>query len=543
MDSVRDNLHPRKYNFFSIMGNEKGKTIITLDDLYKSLKLYDEWLLEHFCDENLSDRDYLFCAINNDITSNGLSLLTNVLYNNHESIGVDQCCRTIIESFVILRMMEKEGVISDLQAKVFRYQYALVDKDNFRGKISEEDRETPIYKRLLQDSNTAMDALSELYGIPKKQLKGKKGLDDPNIYLKRKPEDSISFAHLLKEYPVFGEASNRIYEFFSLFAHPRFEMKPELEKAFFDIRQKHIGVILDYLIKYLAAIKRLIKDDEVPGFNEDFVNNPILVNNRNNILQVDMAFRIVASQTCFFEEGWDAYSFMYLGQLKGLVIDMMIVESLGYREQIIGKFKPFLEYASVYSVLGSIQDLEEFKTRKMAFCLSSRLQIIEHLKAMGLVDNEAYLPQVRDIYKSFYRKEYGDTFESFYNELSKNSLYFLRKEGKKSYNIVVKEAIAKVIPEKDRELVFFLYKLAKDMSHASGYNFNSSVGLVDYYCRVVMYSVWKIVIEYFMSAALTLEEHGVKTDLDPIIDAFQLFMKVEADEAKKELKKAEIVSV
>ena len=525
------------------MGNEKGKITITLDDLYKSLKLYDEWLLKHFCDENLSDRDYLFCAINNDITSNGLSLLTNILYNNHESIGVDQCCRTIIESFVILKMMGKEGVISDLQAKIFRYQYALVDKDNFRGKLSEEDRETQIYQRLLHDCNTAMDSLSELYGISKKQLKGKVDLDDPNLYLKRKPGDSINFAHLLEDYPVFDEASTRIYEFFSLFTHPRFEMKPELEKAFFDLRQKHIDVILDYLVQYLAAIKRLVKDDEVSGFNEDFVNNPLLANNRNNILQVDKAFHIVASQTCFFEEGWDAYSFMYLGQLRGLLIDMMIAESLGYREQIIGKFKPFMEYASVYSVLGSIQDLEEFKTRKTAFCYSSRLQIIEHLKALGLGDNETDLPQVRDIYESFYQKEYGDTFEYFYNELSKNSLYFLRKDGKKSYNIVVKEAIAKVIPEKDRELVFFLYKLAKDMSHASGYNFNASVGLVDYYCRVAMYAVWKIVIEYFLSAALTLEEHGVKTDLGPIIDAFRLFMNVEADEAEKELKKAKLASV
>ena len=432
--------------------------------------------------------------------------------------------------------MAEKGAISDLQAKIFRYQYALVDKDNFRGKFSEEDRETPVYKRLLQDCNTAMDALSELYGIPKKQLRGKDFLDDPNLYLKRNPDDPINFANLIKDYPVFGEASARIYEFFSLFTHPRFEMKPELEKSFFKWRQKHIDVILNYLVDYLAAIKRLVKDDAIPGFANDFTENPVFENNRSNIWQVDKAFQIVASQTCFFEHGWDAYSFAYLGQLKGQLIDMMISESLGYREQIIGKFKPLMEYVSVYSVLGSIQDLEEFKNRKLAFCYSSRLQIIEHLKALGLCDNDAILPQVQNVYTAFYQKQYGDTFETFYKGLSKNSLYFLRNDGKKSYNTMVKEAIDKVIPAKDGDLVFTLYKLAKDMSHASGYNFNSSIGLVDYYSHIAMYAVWKIVIEYFYYARLTLEEHGVKTDLDPIIAAFELFMNVEADEAQKELK-------
>ena len=545
-DSARDFPPASGYNFISVM-KSKSKIKITLGDLYKALKKHDAEILKNFNHEEISDELYFFYAINSDIMSNGLGIVTNLLYGNVDSIGIDQNCRSLLEAFVILRMLA-EKTIGDDQLKLYRYQYALVERDNFSVKIPEEEKkDSEEWKHLESDCKIAKDLLCKIYGIGPSELhdlyRPKKGrpkisLDDPNLYLKSKPTDDINFLNLMEKYPVLGNDTKNVYCFFSLFIHPRFEKNAALERSFMELRQRNIDLILDYLCRYLANAKLFVFGDSATGFEEDFQDNPILANNRHNIEQIDVAFHYLASQLCVFKEGPDMFTYMFLGQLRGLMIDFAIAESLGYREHIVGKFKPFMEYCAVSFLLNSVESEEEFRAKKLAFCYSSRLQVIEYLKkVIDVQEEDSTKEEVRLVYEDYYKDAYQVDFETFYNRLAKNSLYFISSE-KKSYNAIVRTAIERIIPPKDIELAKHLYKLSKDMSHASGYNFNSTIGIADFYCRLAIAEAWQMIIEYLLYAGETLKEHGYHVDIKPVINMFSALRDVEYEEASKEREKA-----
>lgn len=77
---------------------------LKLNNLYKSLRQVDLNVLKKFnCDE-ISDEDYFFYGIQNEIISNTLNVLINYLTGNIESAGVDNSCRMILEALTIFAM-------------------------------------------------------------------------------------------------------------------------------------------------------------------------------------------------------------------------------------------------------------------------------------------------------------------------------------------------------------------------------------------------------------------------------------------------------
>lgn len=118
------------------------KVFTFFNELYKTLKQQDVEILKHFnCDE-VSDNDYFFYGISSDIISNSLHILINYLSGNIESAGVDTSCRTILEALTIIEM-NKNGEITHLQKKIYRYSYAYVDLDNFHAILTNEMKDSP----------------------------------------------------------------------------------------------------------------------------------------------------------------------------------------------------------------------------------------------------------------------------------------------------------------------------------------------------------------------------------------------------------------
>lgn len=107
------------------------KDELDLENLYKTLKRYDVDILKHFNDEEISDWDYLFYAVNSDIMTNALGIVINLLDDNFTSVGIDNNARAILEAFVILKML-KNGDISETQQKIFRKHYAIVEYQDFK---------------------------------------------------------------------------------------------------------------------------------------------------------------------------------------------------------------------------------------------------------------------------------------------------------------------------------------------------------------------------------------------------------------------------
>lgn len=491
-----------------------------INALYKVLKKHDVEILKHYNDETVSDNDYFFYGVNSDIISSCLSILTNYLSGNIESAGVDSCCRTIIEAMVIIRM-DAEGKISKDQKLIYRYQYAYVDLDNFHSlmKDNPEAFEDEGVKKVLADKGKATEAMLRHFGCSLNDLKDKRiSVDDPCFYLKQSLHDDIRFSQLLKEYPIYGEDGAAMYEFFSLFIHPRCEMHPQAQEAIMEIRKIYIDQILNLVFDYLKSYHLLTFDESSSDFDHDFFYNPLLAVNVHNVKEFEKTIHYIKNLVCDLPGGYDAFTWQFLERVRYLVIDMMASISLGYNEHVIAIFKSLLEEYSIFFAIGSVETKEEFDRIKSAYWISSRMQIDAHFERMGLKKKLVEEKEIQDLYDNFFKERYGlDNYKKFYWELRRNSFYFLEK-GKKSYNKYVRTLLEDAFNEHQSKEVMTLYRMSKDMNHASGYNFNATNDMVVVTAHKVLYYSYQLIIHYLLNAVLTLEDHGIKRDPKPIID-------------------------
>lgn len=521
------------------MGNE---TFEKLQYLYKVLKKHDIEILKHFCEDSISDSDYFFYGINSDIISNSLNILTNYLSGNIQSAGVDNSCRSIIEAFVIL-LMDADGKISEVQKTIYRYLYAYVDIDNFHSFLNDIDKDDIRIKTIYDDKEKAKDAIIKHFNCEAKHLKNRNiGIDDPCFYLKSRLKDNIKFSKLLELYPINDEKQIKMYEFFSIFIHPRCEMNINVENIIMHVRNLYVDTVLKIVYEYLKNCGLLIDEKEnndISDFNQDFFYNPLLQNNVVYVKNIEIIFNMLIDKLCKLKEGEDLFTWHFLEKSKYLFIDMIISESLGYNEHVITCFKSFVEEFGVLFSINSIKDLREFNYVKKAFWCSSRIQIDNHFKELGWKDATIPESEIKKLYEEYYKEKYQlNDFSKFYNDLKMNSFYFLDKE-KRSYNKHVKLAIESIFTDiNESKDVFTLYKISKDMSHASGYSFNASEGLVNICAHKAVFYSFKILNNYLLNAAITLNENNEECDLSNIIELINTFIEVEGNEILNKFEKS-----
>ena len=142
------------------------KIQFSIQDLYKTLRRHDKDILKHFDDDELSDYDYLFYALNSDIVSNALSIVINILIGNEQTVGIDNNARAILESFVVLKMLGC-GEISETQQKIFRKQYVLVDYENFKKHIKNE-KDHPLFVELKRSGTKRKNSFVNVLDATKK---------------------------------------------------------------------------------------------------------------------------------------------------------------------------------------------------------------------------------------------------------------------------------------------------------------------------------------------------------------------------------------
>jgi len=509
------------------------KIIFTIDDLYRTLKKHDTDILKHFCDSKLSDNEYFAYAIQSDIMSNALVILINMFMNNLESAGVDNCCRTLIESFVILKM-DALGDISDEQKSIFRYLYAYVDYDNNKSLLDDEVKKSKWYKIAQADKDRAKEKVLNYFKCTDKELKQHyAAIDDPCFYLKKNLNDDVRFSTLLEKYPIAVDSYLKMYELFSLFIHPNCELDKKAYKSIMELRKKHIDILINYVVEYLKACKLIIKDESLATFKQDFYENPILINNVNNIREVDKAFQYLDDNFCSLKNGYDYFTWHFLTRTKALVIDMMISLSLGYKEHVISLFKPFIENMSVFYVIGSCDNLNSFNCIKRGYWCSSRMQIELHLKNIAPIESSIPEDVIKELYDAFYKEKYNlSSCDQFKEEMARNSLYPINP-SKKNYSKIVKEYIDNVFKKEESISVKHLYKVAKDISHASGYSFNANEGMIDVSCQKVMIVTWKSLINFVAYAHMTLLEHDEKSKIEFIIQLFKQLLDMNNDGLKQ----------
>lgn len=78
-----------------------------------------------------------------------------------------------------------------------------------------------------------------------------------------------------------------------------------------------------------------------------------------------------------------------------------------------------------------------------------------------------------------------------------------------------------------------LYRISKDMSHASGYNFNATTGMVDMSAQKVLLYTYQLMIHFVLSASNSLSEHNIKTDIADIIAFLRALSSMHTDAIDK----------
>ena len=341
--------------------------------------------------------------------------------------------------------------------------------------------------------------------------------------MKQNLHDDIRFSKLLEKYPLGDGSEVRAYEFFSMFIHPRCEMDPKILKALVDIRKMYVDNVLNYVFEYLKSCDLLWYDDDALDFDHEFFYNPLLVNNVTNVKGFEYLIHLIKKQLCFLPKGEDVFTWQFLERVRYIVIDMMISISLGYREHVIAIFKSFVEEYSVFFAIGSVESQEDFDQIKHAYWVTSRIQLDAHFEKLGMNSGSTPEDEIQKLYDEYYKEKYGlKDYKKFYWELRRNSLYFLGKE-KKSYNKYVRGLIENVFSDDEHKSkeAMTLYRISKDMSHASGYNFNATASMVDAYAQKVLIYTYQFLLHFIINASLTLEEHKIKTDVKPLIDAIK----------------------
>ena len=111
--------------------------------------------------------------------------------------------------------------------------------------------------------------------------------------------------------------------------------------------------------------------------------------------------------------------------------------------------------------------------------------------------------------------------------MRRNSIYCLTN-GRKSYNKYVKGLIQSVFKNKNiGKDVMILYKIAKDMDHASGYNFNATEGILDSFShKSILYSL-ELLRYFIINASETLGEHNEECNVDSIISFLNALITIE----------------
>lgn len=483
--------------------------------LYQVLKRVDTKILEQFNNNDLSDDEYFNYGIANDIIANALNVVMNILTDNVESIGVDNSCRIILEALAIKEMNDKKE-ISDLQKQIYRCSYAYVDADNFKLLDSEWIKNHNL-KKYQKDKCKCNSLTKKYFGCDDEGFHWV-GVDDPCFYLKKNLKDKIVFKSLIERCFRKEPQMSKAYDFFSIMLHPRYEADAQLEEKTLNKRAKHINYILDMVVKFLT-INKVDLNHVGKTFIDDYVNNPLLANNRYLVQQTELTFAVVILKTCKLEEMCDPFATFFLRKTQCLFKDMLIAQSLGYQEHVIVCFKSLVELYSVYYQIRK-SDPTEGNYLEIAYLAASQLQL-DHT-------NQGAIKVLQSVFNDYFiNKLENKNFDSFCNNCKYKGLYFLSLDKKKRYNQPVNNTLYEIAADENSiKYLKILYKFAKDMGHASGYNFNATPGLINEVSHKVISAAAKLMQHWLTNVSIMLAR-PVSLDLTNEIRFFEDLTKQE----------------
>ena len=512
-----------------------------LERLYKAANHHHFEIQKHFDNQDLSDEQYFILGLSDDIMVNTVNILINLDIGNIESLGIDNSCRAIIEAISLLNMY-KEGGINDTQVKLYRYQYAMVDKSNLGKIIKLAGLGKDLFdRRINEDKEKAISLFAELFGVSIQDTKrmledGRHYFGDPLSFLMNSPDDLIRMSSIVHKYNPHGDSINKLYSFFSIFDHPRYENDLGFEKIIQEYRLKNVYILLKCVIDYFNANRLFLEDDKsLNTIQKELFETEKLKDLKSNILAIQVIFTNLKEQFGIFEDGTDNMTLFFLTKMECIAINMLVTISTGYNEQTISVFRPFMELNATFNFINSANDQEEMMHLMKGFWFSSALQLDLW---RGKVENKNYAELHREalntIYEEYYKNKYHlSSFDQFYEGMKKNSLYWFDKNIKGYKKLVNNSVDLFTNNNLSKEDYLTAYRISIDVAHASGYSFNASPIVVESYALRCTVLFWNYILEYTLLNSLELVRHKKDIDIKNTVILINEFIRYYSEEQNK----------
>ena len=452
--------------------------------LYKQVMyLLDDGVFSHkeISVSNYSVNDF-YDVLMSELLTNIRLVIENERINNMSSMGVDVCCRVIIETCALLEA-DKKGEFTDEQKKLFLLQYLATDiqKQQQKKVVHEELRallKNP-YDQLINEFRSIVGCDEETaISISNKY----------HVFLEYGGRKFPSFGGFIKRY--LGQEYTTCRERLNVFIHPSFFgskssfiSSPKIDAN----REKIINKVLTLGYQYLP-----------PSENDSYQKtrwNDIVLNEKEEsfMIKIENEF-LIFFKTFNKREVWEdtvlehdfvrLVVFTCIRKLCSVLIDCFLCESLDLNAQIMARAKAYLEMTSLLGVFFDSDDIflmtKSFHSISLITYHEKDPSIHEILKKAnkGKQLNEIE-QQLYDSHKDFFAEWYDKICETKKLEVSKeqfveeapNSLtYYIKQDLNYRYRDLMKEMLNKYVRENHiiRELISD-YDFSARLGHASAY--------------------------------------------------------------------------
>ncbi len=454
---------------------EEREQVKRLDELYQLLRRYRDYILSKFDDLDMSDDEYFKYGISYDIVNNALNIVMCGLSRDPVSIGIDNNARAILEAFMILEI-DKSGQIDWKMKRIYRLSYSAVEYSNEeyipQGAIVSGSDEA----MRKEDYDELIDICCEHFDCKKKVLLENYGIGSPYLFLMKDIADKTSFESVIHKYHIsISKEFNDAYDFFSLFVHPSFIIYDQ--ERIYEKREEYLTALFPYILDYI--------DKEFPPLEAKNVQSALsFVFYSKDGKELESALSrvnaIIKHLYNLIPENADPFTRYLLPHFANLISDALNCYYFKLDDLVTPKFKSLVEYYSVCLYFMGISDEREYVSRLDGLYLGTLFRFKRW--ESDFTGDKDINDLIEDVYMNFYGKRYSvNGINNFKYNLENQLLYFVNQKNYPYAHLVKKEISKNEFSEEEIKRVNSLYKVSLDMEHASGYVFNQSADVSEYY--------------------------------------------------------------
>lgn len=402
------------------------------------------------------------------------------------SMGVDVCCRVIIEICALLTADQK-GEFTDKQKALFFLQYLSVEINRRMKKGSTNDE---IAKASDNSYHLLLSEYKRITGCDDETAVKMAKTKIKEILVKYGEPSIPHFTSFIKKY--LGEDYLKYREQLNVFIHPSYigtKNNTELLPGIESIREKIINRVLTLAYQFIsvdrpqAYLKTRWNDEVVDAFTIQTIDK---IEKESHLLCTALEKNEEWKNTKlknFLPRRVISFS---VKRMCETLNDCILCESLGYKAQVMAKAKPFLEFVSF---LGYFMDQSErinldvisfFITSKLSFQRTEQelFHIIEKVnrkEPLNTDENEKYENHIKD-YKDWYdelKKEncISVAWETFIENAPKNRIYYIGQDINYKYINLLREQIMHYLSDDEKVASSLLsyYFISSMIGHVSAF--------------------------------------------------------------------------